>query len=194
MNRILKLLIGPLLAALFFTGCQSINELLFGEANTPAQQAYQEKAKLYYVDIPVRNYVALPDANVDVKAAVCNLEQVVYDSGISAAGVALSGGDNITQILAAMAGGLASLSLEVFGDVIVPQPEEIVHKTIILARVGTASVLEMRLWRKNFVEVKSNEFVASQRDPNEDEWRALDAKVNEIHTAIRQSCGDAEPA
>jgi len=59
MKRFLAALTGPLLAAFLLTGCTSINEMLFGAAETPAQQAYQEKGKLVYVSIPIRNYVLL---------------------------------------------------------------------------------------------------------------------------------------
>ncbi len=80
-----------------------------------------------------------------------------------------------------------SFSLEVFGQVAIPRPDEIAQQTVTLARVGAPSI-----WRKGFVEAKSGDFVAAGRDPTEEEWARLDAEVDEIHGAIQTAC--AAPA
>ena len=182
----------PMVLVLPLGACTTINEMLFGEVETPAQEAYQEKAKYVYVGIPARNYVLASDTDRGVVQAVCNVDQVVYKASQGAAAAALGGGDNLTRILVAMSSGLASFSLEVFGQVVMPRPDDIVSRGVILARVGAMSIAEMRIWRKRFVEVKSEGFVANGRDPTEEEWAQLDAKVDEIHEAIQTAC--AAPA
>ena len=184
-----RLLTAGLCVGLLILGaCSSINEMLFGEVETPAQEAYQEKAKYVYVAIPARNYVLASDADRGVVQAVCNIDQVVYDASQSASAAALSGGDGLTQALVALSSGLASFSLEVFGQLAVPRPAEIANRTVILARVGAMSIAEMRIWRKQFVEVKSEDFVQNGRDPTPEEWEQLDARATEIHETVQAAC------
>lgn len=171
---------------LALAGCATV---LFGEVETPAQEAYQEKAKYVYTAIPARNYVQASDVDHGVVQAVCNLDLVFFEASQGAAAAALGGGDDLTRVLVAMSSGLASLSLEVFGQVAVPRPGEIAQRTVILARVGALSIAEMRIWRKGFVEAKSEDFVTNGRDPTEEEWAQLDGKVEEIHAAIQGACG-----
>lgn len=188
-SRYLTLLAALCGGLLILGACASVNEMLFGAVETEAQEAYQEKAKYVYVAIPARNYVLASDAERGVVQAVCSIDNAVYEASLGAAAAALGGGDSLTRILVAMSSGLASFSLEVFGQVAIPRPDDIVQRGVILARVGAMSIAEMRIWRKRFVEAKSEDFVANGRDPTEEEWAQLDAEVDEIHGAIQAACG-----
>lgn len=183
-----SLMAGLCAGLLILGGCSTINELLFGDAETAAQEAFQEKGKYVWMAILARNYVTASDPDRGIVQAVCAVEQTVYDASLGAAAAAQAGGDELLKVLAAMSSGLASFSLEVFGQVVVPDFELVSDRTIVLARVGAQSVAEMRLWRKGFVEAKSADFVQNGRDPTPEEWQQLDAKVEEVHGAVRAAC------
>ena len=116
------------------------------------------------------------------------LDDVACEAAQGAASAALGGGDDLTRVLGAMSSGLASFSLKVFDQIAILQPDDIVQRGVLLASVGAMSIAEMPIWRKGFVEAKSEDFEVNGRDPTPEEWAQLDTEADEIHGAIQDAC------
>lgn len=185
MRHLLKTIFAAaLVAAFLLPACASF----FGEAETPEQKAFKVGAQYVYVATPAANYLALPGAEPGTVAAVCNLDKATYD-GFQAARAAIeAGGDRLTVALAGAASALADFSLEVIGDVGVPDTSDIAAKTIIWARVGLVSAASMRAWRKGFLKPKLAAMVAENREPTETELAQVDDKATALHQAIQARC------
>lgn len=161
---------------------------LYGEANTQQREAWLATARYSYVAVPLRNYVISPTADVDIVASLCPIDQSVHDSykGISAARAV--GGDTLDAALAASVSALSTLTLEVFGQLKIPDLSNVKSKSLIWAKVGAESVVEMRAWRKSFIKPKLADFEVNDRDPDAGEWATVNKQADLLHGAIQDAC------
>lgn len=184
-----KKLLTVAVLALGLTACSSFGDMLFGETTNNQQLAWRKVAGYVYAGIPARNYLSNPNALTGVEDAICNFDNGFYAAMQSAQAVVAAGGDDVSISLSAMSSMLASLNLEIFGNITVPDsPGDIVSRSVVWLQVGTLSAAEMRLWRTTFVQPKIEGFVAEDRDPTADEWDQIVRKATEIHEAIQASC------
>lgn len=193
MLKFSKIIASSLLALFVLAGCMTIGDALFGKTTQDEQLAWRKVASYVYVAIPARNYVANPDALDGNSAAICVFDQAFHDAMQTARQMISAGGSDMTVTLASLKSAIASLNWEVFQSLEVPtDATAIASRAAVWVQVGTASVAEMRLWRKGFVKPKIAGFVAEDRAPSEAEWDQVADKATEVHTAIQAGC--AEPS
>jgi len=193
MYKFSKIVTGGLLALFVLAGCVSIGDALFGKTTQDEQLAWRKIASYVYVAIPARNYIANPNALDGNMAAICVFDEAFHEAMQTARTMIATGGNDLSVTLASLNSAIASLNWEVFQSLDVPDdPMEIASRAVVWVQVGTASAVEMRLWRKGFVRPKIAGFVAEQRAPSEAEWDQVAGKATEVHEAIQAGC--AEPA
>lgn len=178
--------------AAFFSGLALVAVLLalpackslFGEADTPGQEAFRLTGGYVYAAIPAANYVAIGDPVVVDKLR--GLEASVYEALLAARASLEGGGDTTSAGLAGLAGALASFNLQVLGSGALPDdPIELGARTIILAQVLATSAGAMRLFRKGYLRPKLKALVALGQDPTPGDWDEILAQAGALHDRIQ---------
>lgn len=167
-------------------GCASA---LFGAAEDPAAEGFRLAGAYAYAAIPAASYAALETADAAVLERVCRLDGTAF-AAVSGARAALeAGGGTLDAALAAAASALADLRLEVFGvSADLSDGDEIAERTVILSSVAIVSAIEMRAWRRDYMQPKLADMVANGRRPTPDEWAAVTDRAGALHEAIQARC------
>lgn len=168
--------------------CTNFADSFFGLAETEEQMAYRKAGEYVYVTIPAVNYVNHEKALVTTTKIICAIDDSAFAAVNTAQKAFMSGADNKTVVLLEAASALASFNLEIFNELTIPDAGDALERTVVLTTVGLESAGAMRLWRKQFLQVKLEAMVASGRAPTEAEWLQVDNKMAEQHKAVQAKC------